>query len=597
MTNPRPDAILEQVLRATPVADALSDRDLLACFIALRDESAFRAVVDRHGPMVLAICRRVLRDDHDAEEAWQATFLVLARRAESVRHGTSLASWLHGVAFRVSSNLRRQIQRRRTREGAVSPEAVAGRGPDPATELTWSEARAVIDEELAGLPERHRAPLVLCYLEGKPCDEAARELGWSLTTFRGRLERGRHRLRARLTRRGLSLTAGLPAAVAELPVISPALVSGTLRVALALAGGGVLGGLVSDQVEALTKEALRAMWMNKWRAMVLVVLTVVVLGGGLAVFGLTAGETRPVENEEVKPAGKEEAPLVYALVQVLRPEQEPGSARAADAEKEHEAFRRTVAALVKTRLVIAAGLLRPDVMGLPVLKGHKDPVAWLEDSLMVDFPNEGDILRVGLRGRETKQLGVIVNAIVQECVNSASTEERKARAAVLAELEKAADQYAHDLEEKRVRLKKYVKELGVDVVPVLRQHWLAELNTASQELRRVRLQRVAVQVRIARLKTRPAERLNVEKLTEEEMVLTEQEKLLSKEREDLLTQVARQNAEPAMLETLQRDIAAAEEAKRQIDRKRESLRVRLRNADRLRILQLAEVPSAAKPKQ
>jgi hypothetical protein len=378
--------------------------------------------------------------------------------------------------------------------------------------------------------------------------------------------------------------------VAEAPAVPAALVSGTVRAALALAGDGVLAGLVSERVGQLTREALRAMWMNKMRTVALLVTAVLVFGGGLVASGLVGGEAGLAGKEEVKPAGKEEAPLVYALVQVLRPEQEPGVPPAPDGEKEHEAFRRTAATLMKTRLVIAAALLRPDVMGLPVLKDHKDPVAWLEDNLIVDFPNQGDILRVGLRGREQKQLGAIVNAVVEECVRSSLEEQRRAHAKALGEIQELADRYAKDLEVMRERLRKQAKDLGVDVAPALRQYWLTELSTVSQELRRVRMQRAAFQARKAVLGTtvRPLE------LREEDARLTEQEKLLTAEKADLLAQVTRQNAEPAELEGLRRDIAATEEAKRQIDRKRESLRVRLRNADRLRILQLAEVP---KPKK
>jgi hypothetical protein len=346
--------------------------------------------------------------------------------------------------------------------------------------------------------------------------------------------------------------------------------------------------MVSERVGALTKEALRAMWMSKLRVVVLLFLVVGVFGGGLLVFRLPAGEPQPDEKEEVKPAVKEEAPLVYALVQVMRPEQEPGVPRPADGEKEHEAFRRTVAALVKTRLVLATALHQPDVKALPLLKGQKDPLAWLEDSLIVDYPNEGDILRVGLRGRERKQLGVVVNAVVQECVKSSRDEQRRAQAKALAEIEDLADRTAKELEVMRERLRNLSKALGIDVAPALRQYWLTELGTVSQELRRVRMQRVAAQVR------KPVGMHRIQELKEEQVILTEQEKLLAAEKAELLAQVTRQNAEPAELEALRRDIAATEEAKRQVDRKRSSLRVKARSADRLRILELAEVP---KPKK
>ena len=168
-------------------ADALPDGELLHRFVAHGDQAAFAALVERHGPMVLGLCRRVLRSAHDAEDACQAAFLVLARKAASIRKTDALAGWLHGVAYHAAAKLRRAESRREAREAARQNVAQG----DAATEASWREVRAALDEELARLPQRYRAPLVLCYLEGKTRDEAARMLGWSEGTFRGRLERGR----------------------------------------------------------------------------------------------------------------------------------------------------------------------------------------------------------------------------------------------------------------------------------------------------------------------------------------------------------------------------------------------------------------------
>src|SRR5262249_51798737 len=156
------------------------------------------------GALVLGVCRRVLRHHQDAEDAVQATFLILARSAAAIRRHESLPSWLHGVALRVARRLQQTAARRPERQPL--PEDLARNG---AEELSWREARAVIDEELQRLPERYRLPLALCYLEGKTRDEAARELGWGLDAFRGRLERGRAQLRARLEERGLAPSAAL----------------------------------------------------------------------------------------------------------------------------------------------------------------------------------------------------------------------------------------------------------------------------------------------------------------------------------------------------------------------------------------------------
>src|SRR5262249_18349676 len=158
----------------------------------------------RHGGLVFAACRRLLHNDADAEDVFQATFLVLARRPRSVRSACSVGPWLYGVALRLAARLRSDVRRRRI------VERDAGQGPASARpERTLRGVEAALDEELAELPDRLRAPLVLCYLEARTRDEAARELGWSPRTLRRRLDEGRRRLHLRLTRRGLSLPAAL----------------------------------------------------------------------------------------------------------------------------------------------------------------------------------------------------------------------------------------------------------------------------------------------------------------------------------------------------------------------------------------------------
>src|SRR5262249_32744489 len=159
-----------------------------------QDEEAFQALVHRHGPMVLGVCRRVLHNSHDAEDAFQAAFLVLARRADTVRKHESLGSWLHGVAYHVAAKARdRATTRQKHERRAGSPPT-----PDPLAEVTGRELLTVLDEELQKLSGVYRAPLVLCFLEGKTRDEAAGLLGWSLSTLQRRLERARKCLAARL---------------------------------------------------------------------------------------------------------------------------------------------------------------------------------------------------------------------------------------------------------------------------------------------------------------------------------------------------------------------------------------------------------------
>src|SRR5262245_2553587 len=160
---------------------AAPDDQLLTDFLARRDEPAFAALVSRHGPMVLNLCRRVLRDAHAAEDVFQATFFVLAERAAAIHRRASLASWLHGVAYRLAARAKRRAAKVRPAEDLS---AFPGPPHDPAEKLAWQEMLGVLDDELQRLAERYRAPLVLCYLDGRTQDEAAKLLGWSVGTLR-----------------------------------------------------------------------------------------------------------------------------------------------------------------------------------------------------------------------------------------------------------------------------------------------------------------------------------------------------------------------------------------------------------------------------
>jgi RNA polymerase sigma factor (sigma-70 family) len=199
--------LLGQV-RKTLAAHHEDDGDLLARYRDGRDLAALDGLVRKHAPLVLAACRKVL-PDADADDVFQATFLVLMRDARSIRKGQSVGSWLYGVAHRLALQARANQARRSRIEGNV-PTRLTADNPD----LSWKEACAALHEELDRLPDSYRLPLLLCYLEGKSRDEAAAELGWTLNRIRGHLERGRLRLRARLERRGVALSAGLLAAVA-----------------------------------------------------------------------------------------------------------------------------------------------------------------------------------------------------------------------------------------------------------------------------------------------------------------------------------------------------------------------------------------------
>jgi RNA polymerase sigma factor (sigma-70 family) len=276
------------------------DHDLLGRFLHGRDEAAFAALVRRHGPMVLGVCRRVLKHAHDAEDACQATFLVLARRAACIRQRQAVGSWLHGVAYRVARKLQATVARRAAREGALGEPEQA----DTTAEVTWREVRLVLDEELARLPEKYRAPLVLCYLEGMTQDEAARQLGWAHGVLRGRLDRGRDRLRARLARRGLSLSAALlGAALAETG--APAAVRAALVVATVRAALPGAAGVVSAEVAALAEEVSTAMFSIQLKTVTLGLLAFAVAASLSAALGYRALAGQQVPPEPSSPPAQD----------------------------------------------------------------------------------------------------------------------------------------------------------------------------------------------------------------------------------------------------------------------------------------------------
>jgi RNA polymerase sigma factor (sigma-70 family) len=205
-----PSSPLEEVLRhlrrslGAQAARAVSDAELLARFVDAKDDLAAAVLVERHGPMVFGVCRRVLGDVHDAEDAFQATFLVLARRAGTLHRRQSLAGWLYAVAQRVALRARARATLRQVREKGATTMRRAEASDDP----SWGELRSVLDEEMARLPEKYRTPLVLCYFQGKHYSEAAKELGLAKSSLGHRVARGRELLRNRLVRRGITLSAG-----------------------------------------------------------------------------------------------------------------------------------------------------------------------------------------------------------------------------------------------------------------------------------------------------------------------------------------------------------------------------------------------------
>jgi RNA polymerase sigma-70 factor (ECF subfamily) len=241
-------------------ADA-PDGPLLARFAGQRDEAAFATLVRRHGPLVWGVCRRVLGDGPDAEDCFQATFLVLVRRAGSVARPDLLGNWLYGVAYRTALQARADAARRRDREARM----ISTPATDPADEVDQRDLRQFLDAELSRLPERYRVPLVLCYLEGQTQEEVARLLGCPRKTVTTRLARACERLRGRLARRGLALSAGAVAAgllhEAASAAVAARVADAAVRVGVAYAAAGVVPG----RAVALTEGVLQAMWVNKMR--------------------------------------------------------------------------------------------------------------------------------------------------------------------------------------------------------------------------------------------------------------------------------------------------------------------------------------------
>ncbi len=285
-------------LVAAVAADTLGDAQLVQRFVQERDEAAFAALVRRHGPRVLSACRRVLHHAQDAEDAFQATFLLLARKASAVREREALGSWLHGVALRLAYKIRAR------RFPSVRSQPARPPQPDPLASMTVAELRQGLDEELLRLPEKYRDPLVLCYLQECTQDEAARQLGWSKGTLRRRLHKGRELLRVRLARRGLTLSAGLLAAAlaqgGETVWVPPGLLRGTVgavrdsisaETALGLAGAG--GGEPGASATGVT---------SKWT---IVTVTLVVTG----LLGIAAALACRVTPPETPVADAPDSPV------------------------------------------------------------------------------------------------------------------------------------------------------------------------------------------------------------------------------------------------------------------------------------------------
>jgi RNA polymerase sigma factor (sigma-70 family) len=256
------------------------DAELLGRFVRQQDETAFAALVERHARLVWSVCRNLLSREQDAEDAFQATLLVLARKAGSIRQDRSVASWLHGVARRTALKARTTIARRQKYE----QRARTGSVPDPVSEAAMRELQAILDEEVRRLPEKYRAPFILCCLESKSKAEAAHDLGWPEGTVSSRVAAARQRLQQRLARRGIELSAALTAvALAGAAARAAPVTAGVVRAAVAFAARGTLtAGGVTARAIAIAQAVLWTEAASRLKLFLVLILVLTLTGGAAA---------------------------------------------------------------------------------------------------------------------------------------------------------------------------------------------------------------------------------------------------------------------------------------------------------------------------
>jgi RNA polymerase sigma factor (sigma-70 family) len=322
MPSRQTSEVLQHLRRAVLLSEGagLTDGQLLEDFIRHRDESALAALVRRHAPMVWGVCRRVLRDHQDAEDAFQVTFLVLVRKAACVNPTEMVGNWLYGVAHQTALKTRATAARRKLRERQVT------QMPEPAVPEAdlWEDLQPLLDQELSRLPDKYRVAIVLCDLEGKTHREAARQLGVPDGTLSARLSRGRAMLARRLARRGLAVSGtSLAAVLAEnaASATAPAsVVSSTIKAASLLAAGQVASVVLSAKAAAVMKGVLTTMLLNKIRtAMALVLMLCTCAGAALAFLPGAAGQPEAAKTAKAT-AGAKAPPASAAPKKPLFPD-------------------------------------------------------------------------------------------------------------------------------------------------------------------------------------------------------------------------------------------------------------------------------------
>ena len=274
-----------------------TDAELVQQFSTSNDQAAFAALVERHGHMVVRVCRRLLHNPHDVDDAFQVTFLVLARQARSIQKRQAVASWLYGVARRTAVAARRAAARRRVHEGGASRMS-----PNRATDtLEWSEVQQAIEDELGRLPEKFRTPFVFCCLEGKNRADVARDLGIREGTISSRLARARKQLQERLAKRGIVLSAALAALALSETALPAGLYASTIRMAMKCAtAGGMVHGVAPMRVAILLRTVLKSMVFAKCKTAVIIVgLLALGLGSAGAIYFATANPSRAASELSV----------------------------------------------------------------------------------------------------------------------------------------------------------------------------------------------------------------------------------------------------------------------------------------------------------
>ncbi|HVL15728.1 MAG TPA: sigma-70 family RNA polymerase sigma factor, partial [Gemmata sp.] len=426
-----------------------TDGQLLGAFVADRDADAFGLLVRRHGPMVLGVCRRVIGDHQSAEDAFQAVFLVLARRAATVRPREQVGNWLYGVAYRTALKARGVLARRRSREKQV---VVMPEPPATHTPPEWADLQPVIDEELSRLPEKLRGPVVLCDIEGRPQREVAKHLGVPPATLATRLAAARRTLAQRLTKRGVALSGGAVAGLLTIhgsaAAVPHALAHGLARAAEAVAAGGAVSTLVSANAVQLSEGVLRMMLLTKLKAVAVAAMTAITLTGGLGL-GLVPARAGGAGDD---PAAAAVAKVVPAQIPPAADEArvEVALKAAAGGSVDDETF-------LKRMTLDLRGDLPTDIETFFFVDDRDDDkrakvVAWLlDDDATREFA--------------AKQLGVEAHRVVQvQAVDAGDGQPRRMVIVVEAD-EKGGKPAAHAVPVKGVAFSPDGKRLAVEVTP------------------------------------------------------------------------------------------------------------------------------------